>query len=643
MPYVIGTAGHIDHGKTSLVKALTGIDTDRLKEEKERGISIDLGFAHLDLADGTRVGIVDVPGHERFIRNMLAGAHGIDLVLFTVAADDGVMPQTEEHFDIVHVLGIEHAIFVITKSDLVPEARLSEVAEEIAVLAAGTALERSPIVPFSFLSGEGLGQLRAEMMRTLNAIRTPAPPGYFRLPIDRVFTLQGHGLIVTGTALAGEVSIGDRLRAMPGEQTFRVRSVQVHNQPVEKASWGQRVALNLTAQEKPLLARGFVLCDERIAISSLRFDAWIEGRMSGGTPAAIKNHQRLRVYLGTAERPAKVVLLDGSEQIRSKETAFCQIVLADPLIALRGDRFVIRDETAMRTLGGGLVLHPSPRIHRRKEPALLERLTTLRDGDAGAAVELFIDDQTDFAATLDAISQFLNQTSQATLAIVRASSGLHPLTLEGGDQIYTTQRKWHGVKDTLIPALQAFHGNHPLAAGQEMDELRDRLPWPMTAKVFRSCVSAFEEEHLLVRDGGVLRLPTHIVALRHDEQVTAEHILSLLRASPLTPPDLKEIERRVPLANVKLGDVMRVLEYDGTIVRLSGDLYFLTDTLGELRRALQRELSSDELLTPAMFRDRFGTSRKYTIPLLEYLDREGVTQRVGDARRLKTPAPASRR
>src|SRR5262245_5807849 len=238
MPYIIGTAGHIDHGKTSLIKALTGQDTDRLKEEKERGISIDLGFAHLDLPDGTQAGIVDVPGHERFIRNMLAGAHGIDLVLFTVAADDGVMPQTEEHLDIVHLLGVRQAIFVLTKADLVSEARIREVEEEIRVLTAGTALERSPIVPFSFLTGQGLEALRTLIPMFLARAGKPQPPGYFRLPVDRVFVLQGHGVIVTGTALSGEVRVGDRARCLPGGELFRVRSLQVHNQPVEVATWG---------------------------------------------------------------------------------------------------------------------------------------------------------------------------------------------------------------------------------------------------------------------------------------------------------------------------------------------------------------------------------------------------------------------
>ncbi|MGH7834683.1 MAG: selenocysteine-specific translation elongation factor, partial [Candidatus Binatia bacterium] len=306
MPYIIGTAGHIDHGKTSLIKALTGFDTDRLKEEKERGISIDLGFAYLDLPDGSRAGIVDVPGHERFIRNMLAGAHGIDLVLFTVAADDGIMPQTEEHLDILHLLGIRLAVFLITKADLASPERIKEVEEDIRILTLGTALEDSPIVAFSSVTGLGLDEVKQKIFEMLQTANPQAGGGYFRLPVDRVFVLQGHGVVVTGTALSGRVAAGDRVRCVPGGQLFRVRSLQVHNQSVEAAGRGQRVALNLASPEKFSLERGHTICDEKITSATDRFDALLEVR-----PAAkkgIKNHQRIRLHLATAERLGKIIL-----------------------------------------------------------------------------------------------------------------------------------------------------------------------------------------------------------------------------------------------------------------------------------------------------------------------------------------------
>jgi selenocysteine-specific elongation factor len=320
MPFIIGTAGHIDHGKTSLVKALTGQDTDRLKEEKERGISIELGFAHLDLPDGTRAGVVDVPGHERFIRTMLAGAHGMDLVLFTVAADDGVMPQTVEHLDILHLLGVRRAIFVITKADLATTARVAEVEAAIGRLAAGTSLKGSPVVRFSSTTGEGLERLRMEIARALQPVDTDSSPGYFRLPIDRVFILQGHGLVVTGTALQGEVRVGDRVRCLPGSQLLRVRSLQVHGQSVSTATWGQRVALNLSSQERPSLERGHVICDERLTLTSGRFDASLEVRP---TADAIKNHQRVRIHIGTAERLGKLVVLGSHESAAPNRSTPC--------------------------------------------------------------------------------------------------------------------------------------------------------------------------------------------------------------------------------------------------------------------------------------------------------------------------------
>src|SRR5262245_20374912 len=401
MPYIIGTAGHIDHGKTSLIKALTGTDTDRLKEEKERGISIDLGFAHLDLADGTSVGVVDVPGHERFIKNMLAGAHGIDLVLFTVAADDGVMRQTEEHLDIVHLLGVKMAIFVITKADLVPASRIADVEEEIDILTLGTTLENSPKIAVSSVTGQGLTELKQLISTTLKSATHAAPGGYFRLPVDRAFVLQGHGVVVTGTALSSEIKVGEQVRCLPGDHLFRVRSLQVHGQSVERAGWGQRVAMNLTGPERASIERGQVICHEKLSLTSQRFDAILEVR-----PAAakgIKNHQRLRIHMGAAERLGKIVLLGDKEKAEPKQSVYCQITLEEPLLVLRGDHFVARDETAQRTLGGGSVIHPWAKRHRRGDKNLAIRLKSLHDGDFAELMENFLSESTAFALPIESI------------------------------------------------------------------------------------------------------------------------------------------------------------------------------------------------------------------------------------------------
>jgi selenocysteine-specific elongation factor len=631
MPYIIGTAGHIDHGKTSLVKALTGQDTDRLKEEKERGISIDLGFAYLDLPDGTRAGVVDVPGHERFIRNMLAGAHGIDLVLFAVAADDGVMPQTEEHLDIVHLLGVERAIFVMTKIDLASPARITEVEDEIRILAAGTSLEHSPIVRFSYVTGQGLDELRACIPRMLESRATQALSGYFRLPVDRVFAIQGHGLVVTGTALSGEVKTGDRVRVLPGDHLFRVRSVQVHNEPVARGTWGQRIALNLSGPDKPSIERGHVVCDEQLSMASERLDVSLDVRPSAG--GGIKNHQRVRVHLGTAERLAKLVLLGSKDIVKPRQSAFCQLVLNEPVLALRGDHFIVRDETAQRTLGGGVVVHPWPRTHRRREAGLIDGLGLLQRGDPAEVAEAFLTESDEFALPAAPVAQFLNRRVEDTRKILEQVKAIRVVTLDG-EPAYTTHRKWKALEDALLAALREFHAGHPLAPGRDMEELRDRLPGTLTPKLFRAFVEQLEVEATVVRDGSLLRLPQHTVTLRDDEARLVERIKAWLGASPLAPPDIQQLERDAGTGRPKLIEVLRILERDRSIVRVGTDLYFLRETMDMVKRALREEFAQGEI-TPAAFRDRFGTTRKYTIPLLEYLDREGVTMRVGDRRRLR--------
>jgi len=639
MPYIIGTAGHIDHGKTSLIKALTGQDTDRLKEEKERGISIDLGFAHLDLPDGTQAGVVDVPGHERFIRNMLAGAHGIDLVLFTVAADDGVMPQTEEHLDILHLLGVKLAIFLITKSDLVSEARIREVEEEIEILTAGTSLENSPIIPFSSVTRQGLEELRTEIARRLQSCKKPSPKGYFRLPVDRVFVLQGHGLIVTGTALSGEVKNGERVRCLPGDQLFRVRSLQVHNQPVDIAVWGQRIALNLSGQEKPSIERGHVICHEKITLTSDRFDAFLEVRPTASK--GIKNHQRVRVHLGTAERLAKLILLGPKQKVEPKESTYCQITLSEPLLALRGDHFIIRDETARRTLGGGTVIHPWAKKHKRAEPGLQERLASLRGEDLPGLVEGFLSESDDFALPIASIQQFLNLRDEEARERLERLQTVRSFSAEG-EKLYTTENKWLHLKEQIAKALRDFHASHPLAPGMDMEELRDKLPYSISPRLFRIVVERIEAEKIAAREGNLLRLPEHKVHLRQEEKNLVAKIKALLGSNPLAPPDLKQIEKETGIERAKLHEVIRVMERDRAVVRVASDLYFLGDCVDKVKGALYKYLSEKSEITPASFRDLLGSSRKYTIPLLEYFDREGITVRIGDARRLKNPTAMER-
>jgi selenocysteine-specific elongation factor len=633
MPFVIGTAGHIDHGKTALVKALTGQDTDRLKEEKERGISIDLGFAHLDLEGGIRAGVVDVPGHERFIRNMLAGAHGIDLVLFTVAADDGVMPQTEEHLDIVHLLGVPKAIFVVTKVDLVADTRLLDVEEEIRILASGTSFEPAPIVHCSTVTGRGIDELRREIARALQG-RAPRRSGaYFRLPIDRVFILQGHGLVVTGTALDGEVRVGDRVRCLPGPQVFRVRSLQVHNEAVEHAQAGQRVALNLTGLDTPDVARGHVVCSEGLTRTTDRFDAWIDVRPTARI--SVKSHQRVKVHAGTAEREGTLVLLEpGRKAVGPNESAWCQVVLSEPVQLMRGDRFVMRDETARRTIGGGVVVHPWAGRHRRRDRDVPDRLLVLRDGSIEDVVRAALAESASFAAAFETLQDLVNLPAPRLRAALEGMTGICRFVLDG-ETVYAPEARWDETRGRLLHALREFHEAHPLVPGMEMEAARDVVGGGVDHRLFRAMADRLVSERAVVREGSLLRLPSHQVRLQPQDEGLAERIRTLLAKAALTPPDVKQIESESGAPRAKVGDLLRVMERERSIVRVSPELYFDRDAVDRMRSLLLQRVPAGSEVTPATIRDLFGTSRKYAIPLLEYLDREGVTFRSGDVRRMR--------
>jgi len=626
--WIIGTAGHIDHGKTSLVRALTGQDTDRLKEEKERGISIDLGFAHLDLPGGRRAGVVDVPGHERFIRNMLAGAHGMDLVLFTVAADDGVMPQTEEHLDILHLLGVSRAVFVLTKVDRVPAHRAIEVADQIRSLTRGTSLEGAPIVRFSAVTEEGLDELRERIASALQAGLRPRHDGYFRLPVDRVFVSAGHGLIVTGTAIDGEVRPGDTVRAVPGGDVLRVRSVEVHNDPVETATCGQRIALNLTGTSRAEVSRGSVICHERIALVTSRFDARIEIRPRA--PAGVKDHQRIRVHLGTAERLATAIPLTskpGTPTIVPGETGYCQIVLAEPIHALRGDRFIIRDETARRTLGGGVVLHPlAPKRKRGDGP----ELEVLDRADESAVARALIAGSGEFAVSLATLVQLMNRREEGLRARLQSASEIHAFAA-GDDIEYALEDACRQVKTTLVDRLRAWHAAHPLLSGMSLEEARVDVP----PKLFRMLVDELAVAGAIVREGSVIRLPAHRIEVPEEDRALVAKIKARLDDNPLTPPDVKQLADDLGADRNRLLKLLRVMEKQRAVVGVTPEMYFSGDAVARVRDELVRWLSEKGSMTAAEFRDRYHTSRKYAIPLLEYFDREAVTMRMGEVRRLR--------
>jgi selenocysteine-specific elongation factor len=637
---IIGTAGHIDHGKTALIKALTGQDTDRLKEEKERGISIDLGFAYFTLPDGTRAGIVDVPGHERFIRNMLAGAHGIDLVLFTIAADDGVMPQSEEHLDILHILGTRRGIFVITKADLADLARLNDVRDEIAILTDGTTLSSSPIIPISSITGAGIDQLRAEIVRQLDGFQARRATGVFRLPLDRAFTIKGHGTVVTGTAMGAEVKVGDKLRVLPSGHEVRVRSIQVHSESVESAGLCQRVALNLTGAEKIDLSRGDVLADERLDAATSRFDAWLEIRPAA--KRALKNNTRVRLFIATAETIARAIVLDEAGTIEPKSSGFAQLVPDTPVVALAGDRFVIRDETNSRTLGGGIVLNPLGRRTRKPFDSYRANLRALKESSGPDAIEALLNLNETFALARIRIATLMN------VPIREAETALKDprfVKLSVGDEeAFTTRTKWEELKQFALTALATHHKTEPLSPGLEMEPMRTRMPYEIGARAFRPIIDRIGREANIVREESIVRLENHRVQLGGDAGILGTAIETALTRAHFQPPDLKQLAEslKIPAADLpRLRTVLAAMERESRVVKVATDLYFSRPATDAARNRLVVYLQTHTEITAATFRDLLNASRKFAIALLDHFDHTGLTTRVGDTRRLRTPNPSS--
>jgi selenocysteine-specific elongation factor len=633
MPHIIGTAGHIDHGKTALIRALTGLETDRLKEEKERGISIDLGFAYLDLPGGERAGIIDVPGHERFIHNMLAGAHGIDVVLLVVAADDGVMPQTEEHLDIVHLLGVERGVVAVTKTDLVDEARVKDVHEEVQILLAGTTLEGSPVIPVSSITGTGIDALRAALEERLRHAPQLSASGYFRLPVDRAFVMHGHGTVITGTAIGGAVHPGDTVRILPGAHEARVRTVQVHGSEVAEAIAGQRVALNLAGVERVEATRGHVVCDPRLDRATERFDVWMELR-----PAArpLRNHGTVRLHIGTAEVLARVVLLDRRSALAPRQSTYAQIVPRHPVYTLRLDRFVLRDESAQRTIGGGVVVHPFAHRHRRDEEGLSERLRALQAATTPAEiVRAVLNLENDFAVETDDLAQAAGLPTDVVVEAVRGDANLRGLPDETAPTACTTTEKWERLGPLVVEVLTAFHRDEPIAAGMEMESLRSRVAPDLSTKTFRTLVDALLGQGLIARDESRLRLPTHRVVLRRDQEQAGGRAEALLVTGGFTPPSLKQIEGELGMPRQRLLPILKQLEREGRVVQVDKELYFASEHLERARNLLREHAEAHGQIDAATFRNILGASRKFSIGLLDYFDRTGFTLRVGDLRKLR--------
>ena len=643
MRIVVGTAGHIDHGKTALVKALTGIDTDRLVEEKRRGITIELGFAHLPLPDGTVAGVVDVPGHERFVRAMAAGAGGIDLVVLVVAADEGVMPQTREHVDICRLLGVPRGLVALTKSDLLPELGadwLPLLEQDIRAAVQGTFLEGSPIVPVSARTGSGLPALLDAIGALAREVPERPADGPLFLPIDRAFSLKGFGTIATGTLLSGTVSPEDAVALSPpahGQDTLRVRTVQVHGNQVPKALAGQRTAVNLPGVEAQAISRGQALVHAGIVPVSHALD--VELSLLAAAPNPLRHRAKLLLHVGTAQVPASVVLLDRGE-LAPGGCALAQLRLAAPAAALTGQRFILRGFSVLegrgKTVAGGRVLAVAARRRKRGRPSEMAQLETLARGDAEARITAVLAMAGPAGLASDAL---VGRTALAPKAL---QASLERLGARGGALLFDRERRAYVAGEVaralaarLTGAVAAFHEAKPLAAGISREELRGRLPPVTDPRLFARLLSSLTEKGDLVVEGDHVRLPSHRAASGAAGGALKAEVASVLARGGLTPPWLSELPGAVKATPEEVVAVLKLLVAEGRVVRISSELYFDAAAVQRLRERLVKHLQEKRAITTQEFKDLVGATRKHVIPLAEYFDREKVTLRVGEKRVLR--------
>jgi len=619
--YVVGTAGHVDHGKSTLVEALTGIDPDRLAEEKERGMTIDLGFAWLRLPGGNEVSIVDVPGHERFVNNMLAGVGGIDLALLVVAADESVMPQTREHLAILDLLQIGRGLVAITKKDLVDEDWLELVESDIEDVLQGTVLDGAPIVAVSATTGDGL----PELVSAIEDLIQKAPPkrdlGRPRLPIDRSFTISGFGTVVTGTLIDGKLSVGQELELVVSGRKTRVRGIQTHRAKLDEAVPGSRVAANLTGVQHDTINRGEVLTTMGWLRPSTAIDVHL--RVIPDAPHAIRHNMFVTMHTGSSETIARVRLLE-RDSAHPGETTWAQLKMNEPIAAVKGDYFVIRSNRT--TLGGGNIVDPHGRRHRRMYQPILERLAVMEDGSDREVLlkTIEISEPADFESMVNRA----NAEARAAQTILRDMASEKLVVALGrpavgrGSIIYTALG-WAAVAEKTRNSLQDYHDQFPLRNGAPKEELRSRLG--MTPHVFGAVLPKLQEDGVVVEEGVLARLPDHRPGLTDDQSQTADAFLRLLDKDPYSPPTDSPVDP----------EVLSLLAEEGKVVKVSENVVFSSFAYQDMVDKISVHIGEQGEITVADVRDLFGTSRKYAIALMDYLDHQRITRRVGDSRVLR--------
>jgi selenocysteine-specific elongation factor len=634
---IVGTAGHIDHGKTALVRALTGVDADRLPEEKRRGITIDLGFAELEL-DGVRVGFIDVPGHERFVKNMLAGAHGIDAVALVIAADEGVMPQTREHFDICRLLDVQHGLVVITKADTVDDELLALVRAEAEDLVKGSFLEGAPVLTVSARERRGLEELKTALLEVAQRVPARSASSVARLPVDRSFTMRGFGVVVTGTLVAGEIREGDELELLPAGARVRVRGLQVHNARVERAVAGQRTAVNLGGVEAAEVLRGMVLAP----VGRLRPTQILDAEVSvlKNAPRALRSRMRVRVHLGAAEILARLRVLEESGEIRPGARGFAQLRLESPAVALPKDRFIIRSYSPSVTVAGGLVLDALAAKHRGRElvARARERLGALATTDKAREFILFVKTAGGQGLRMSELAARTGWTDEVLAAAAReAVASREVIDAEG---VYVAGDSFQDISRAALAAVEEHHRREPLSRGLMRETLRERVFTHTAPEVFRSVMAHLEDSGSIVSEKEVVRASSHKLSLSAADLALKEGLEKLYTEAALEPPALDEaLERaansRAAQAREHGRKIFQLLLDDRTLIRVAPDLYFHRRALDDLTARLRDHAARhepDRLIDVATFKDLAGVTRKYAIPLLEHFDRERVTRRTGDKR-----------
>ncbi len=634
MDIIVGTAGHIDHGKTALVKALTGVDADRLPEEKQRGITIDIGFAELRLGD-VSIGFVDVPGHEKFVKNMLAGASGIDLVALVIASDAGVMPQTREHFEICRLLETKSGLIVLTKKDLVDEELLELVKLDASELVENSFLEAAPMIAVSAKTGEGIEELK----ETLKNLAARIPPRknetIARLPIDRAFSVKGFGAVVTGTLVSGEIKESDELEILPPARKVRIRGLQTHGKSVKNARAGQRTAVNLGGIENAEITRGMVLCEKDVLRPTQIFDAQIE--VLKNAKKGVKSRQRVRVHIGTIEALARLQVLNERGEIAHGEKDFVQLRLEIPVVMIPNERFIIRSYSPQITIAGGRVLDNSASKHRRKEIEIVRTyLQNLTESDKPKQVKFFLETANEHGLTfrdLQARTGWRGEILKRTIA-----ENVEKKAIVAAESFYIARTPFENLKTKTLAEIENFHRKEPLAKGMLRETLREKIFAHLSPEIFRTVISNLENDKKIVAEKDTIRAASHNLDLSNDEKALRERLEKIYQLAKLEVPKLEdallEAIKGTKLSREHARKIFQLLLNSGEIVKISDEFYFAGNEIdiliGKLKAFAGK--SADKLIDVPTFKAIAGISRKYAIPLLEFLDRERITRRAGDKR-----------